>query len=690
MINWYPSGKHEPQLLCGGQLLLDTGEVIAGGYAMGQSKSGKCKYCQESLPAKAVGGGKLVYCPNCGKALDKAASDHMKSMERIDGGFILSLGDDPIAATPVSPDQKTRKHQADKTKSKTKPLTATPAKKSGDGESHTPTSKKHSKPHRHEHGKHAQDAKHNPSKSSDSLPLIAAESGNTQKPPTSSKPATDPSNDDTADLLSLDLDLVAAEEAQQVKPDKPEKSEPDLSRLKHIAQPMSKSPAKPQPSQKQSEKISKPPVEKSDDDLVLRLLDEPVVATPRRKPTPAANPMQDTLAGLSNEEDQLDLAQAEEVVELKVDQDDDDEDVDINALGALASGLVVTDVVDEDQFDTEIKPEESVPVVGLNMLQEHVGKAHSWDRVPLPELAASDQSSVYELAVEPEVAAGKVCPDCGAQMPYDAVVCATCGYSIQLGRHVAGVSGDPMGDRYDGSERYVSESEKYEADQEYYHQQHLIQDVYVPTVVLLSMLVFLVFTVVAICPYEMVSRDIVEAVIPSKMPAVPVAPMPGAATNLNGPFGGPLIAPAGTPIQMPDLTTQQKWFCIAYLFGTNLLEIAIKIPFMFIGMLVVAKLFGVAFGGIFSTMTKILAIAMTAHVLSYFIEALMFILTEGISVLGFEWYVSFPFAFISFIGLNIKFFDLDVMEAFVLFLVSYLMPFFASILVMLWIVAMLT
>ncbi|MAX26467.1 MAG: hypothetical protein CMJ19_18395, partial [Phycisphaeraceae bacterium] len=317
--------------------------------------------------------------------------------------------------------------------------------------------------------------------------------------------------------------------------------------------------------------------------------------------------------------------------------------------------------------------------------QEHVGKASSWDRVPVPELAAaSDQSSVYELAVEPEVAAGKICPECQSPMAHDAVVCAACGYHTQLKRHVQGVQGDPMGDDYDGSARYVSESQKYEDDQEYYHQQHLIQDVYIPTVVLLAMLVFLVFTVV-ITPYEMVDRNLVEAVIPSKVTAVANTPAP---TSTGGLLGGALLPPKPPP--PPPLSMQQKWFCIAYLFGTNLMEIAIKIPFMFVGMMLVIRLFGVSFGGVFSAMTKILAIAMTAHVLGFFIKSVMFRLTEGISVFGFEWYVSFPFTFISFIGLAMKFFELDVIEAFVLFLSAYLLPFFASMLVMLWLVSMLT
>ena len=111
---------------------------------------------------------------------------------------------------------------------------------------------------------------------------------------------------------------------------------------------------------------------------------------------------------------------------------------------------------------------------------------------------------------------------------------------------------------------------------------------------------------------------------------------------------------------------------------------------MFVGMMLVIRLFGVSFGGVFSAMTKILAIAMTAHVLGFFIKSVMFRLTEGISVFGFEWYVSFPFTFISFFGLAMKFFELDVIEAFVLFLSAYLLPFFASMLVMLWLVSMLT
>lgn len=668
---------------------------------MGQSGNGKCSHCHQQLPSTAIGGGKLVYCPYCGKSLSNATRDHMKSMERIDGGFVLSLGDDPVAATPAAnptapTPNPTGTHDAthgtkpSTTSSQSHPSSHTnsqshththvtkpkPANTSSDGhKEHQHKLHRHHEQEHRSHRDHATERSASPVKS---------------KPPITPKPHVtprhveeqSPSADDTADLLSLDLDMIQAEEAKSLKPIDPPPVLEKPSKLKHVGEGGLKVPVKPAADQS---RLVKSAFKASNDDNALPMLDEPVLATPRKTPTPVvSNKMDDTLAGLQDEEDQLDLAAAEEVVQLQVDQDDDG---DLTSIAGIASGLIVTDAVDEEEFDTEIKPEESVPVVGLNMLQEHVGRASTWDRVPLPELAASDQSSVYELAVEPEVAAGKVCPDCNAPMPFDAVVCATCGYSIQLGRHIAGVTGDPMGDRYDGSERFTSDSEKYEQDQEYYHQQHLIQDVYIPTVVLLAMLVFLVFTVVAVCPYEMVSRDIVEAWIPSKMPVAPAAPLPGTAT-MNGPFGGPLIPNFGPAIQMPDLTRQQKWFCIAYLFGTNLFEIAMKIPFMFLGMLLVVRLFGVSFGGIFSAMTKILAIAMTAHVLAFFINAIMFILTEGLPLLGMDRYVSFPFAVISFIGLNMKFFELDVQEAVVLYLTSYLMPIFASMLIIMWVMAM--
>ena len=111
---------------------------------------------------------------------------------------------------------------------------------------------------------------------------------------------------------------------------------------------------------------------------------------------------------------------------------------------------------------------------------------------------------------------------------------------------------------------------------------------------------------------------------------------------------------------------------------------------MFLGMLLVVRLFGVSFGGVFTAITKILAIAMTAHVLAFFINVIMFILTEGLPLLGMDRYVSFPFAVISFIGLNIKFFELDVQEAVVLYLTSYLMPIFASMLIMMWVFAVIS
>ncbi|MBL4700619.1 MAG: hypothetical protein JKX85_05100 [Phycisphaeraceae bacterium] len=477
-------------------------------------------------------------------------------------------------------------------------------------------------------------------------------------------------DNDNADLLVLDLDLVRSEEDAQSPP--PELHEKP-SKLKHAPE----------------SSFSKTRFIPSDDSNVLPMPGE--VKTPKAEPVakdiPTANLSNDTLAGLEDEEDQLDLAMAEEVVDLTADSVDDD-------LDDASGGLVVTDAADDDTFDLDykIKPEETAPIVGLNMLQQQVGRLSSWDRVPVPELAgASDQSSVYELSVDPEEVAEKVCPSCNASMSFDTVVCSTCGYSIQLGRHVDGLDSEPTRDRFDRPERFVLESAKYEEDQEYYHRQHLFNDVYFPTVVLLAMLVFLVFTVMVISPKEMVNRDIVEAVIPSKVVAVvPAAPNAG----LNAPGMGGVAASFMTgfasPLPLPPLTIQQRWFCIAYLFGTNLLKIAIKIPFIFIGMLLVARLFGVSFGGVVTAITKMLAIAMAAHVITFFIESILFIITEGLPLMGLGVYVSFPFTVFTFVSLTMRFFELDIQEAIVMYLASYLLPVFAAMFMLMWVVTALT
>ena len=478
--------------------------------------------------------------------------------------------------------------------------------------------------------------------------------------PAISPPVSDSIHDD-ADLLLLDLDLVRSqEEAQSPTPELYKKP----AKLKHAPE----------------SSFSKSSLIPNDDSNVLPMPGEVKMpkAQPVAKDVSTANASGDTLAGLEDEEDQLDLAMAEEVVDLTADSDDDDLD-DVAA-------------DDELELNYEIKPEETAPIVGLNMLQQQVGRPSSWDRVPVPELAgASDQSSVYELSVDPEEVAEKGCPSCDASMSFDMVVCSACGYSIQLGRHVDGLEGEPTTGRFDRSGRFVAASAKYEEDQEYYHRQHLFNDVYFPTVVLLAMLVFLVFTVMVISPNEMVNRDIVEAVIPSKVVAVaPATPNAGLNAPRMGGVAASFMAGLAPPLPPPPLTVQQRWFCIAYLFGTNLLEIALKIPFIFIGMLLVARLFGVSFGGVVTAITKMLAIAMATHVITFFIESILFIITEGLPLMGLGIYVSFPFTVFTFISLTMRFFELDIQEAIVMYLASYLLPVFAAMFMLMWVVSALT
>lgn len=606
---------------------------------MGKPNSQQCSSCQATLPKRVDNAAPLKFCPYCGKPIPEPVKEpsgkspkknsHFQSMEQVVGGYVLSLGDDPIAATPAS----------------------VSAQENTMGKPAVPSFKNQTEP--------------------ESEPFIPELVQDVFVP---SIPE-DQAEDADADLLSLDLDLARNDEANLPKfpQSKPQTSKPQ------------------QIEQVDQTKIK--PASAINDATTLPMLDEPVMAHKKKTPDvfvaslkPANETRSDdTLAGLQDEEDCLDLARAEEVVDLTVESDD-------TLMTPEAGGLVATDATDDDEFelDYDIKPEESAPVAGLNMLQQQVGRASSWDRVPLPELAAaSDQSSVYDLAVEPEVASGKVCPSCNANMSFDAVVCSGCGYNVQLGRPMEGLSGDPMGEGFDGSGRYVSDSEKYDADQEYYHKQHLLNDIYIPSTVLLASLVFLLFTVIVVCPYEMVDRLVIEAVVPNTtMPAITNAPAP--ASNVPGMGGIAMNFMAGMaePPPPPPLTLQQKWFCIAYLFGTNLLEIAIKIPFMFFGMMIVIRLFGVSFGGVVTAITKLLAIAMATHVITFFVQSVLFILTEGLPLMGLDVYITFPFAVITFIGLNIRFFDLDIQEAVVLYLSSYLLPIFVAMLFMMWVVSM--
>ncbi len=118
--------------------------------------------------------------------------------------------------------------------------------------------------------------------------------------------------------------------------------------------------------------------------------------------------------------------------------------------------------------------------------------------------------------------------------------------------------------------------------------------------------------------------------------------------------------------------------------------IALKVPFLFVGMLLVIRIFGVGFGRVTTAILKLLAIAMTVQAVDFFIEAVMAILAEGLPLMGMDIYVRFPFVIVTFFALAMKLFELDLVETVVLFLSTYMLPTFLAFFCMMWVYTMLT
>jgi len=103
----------------------------------------------------------------------------------------------------------------------------------------------------------------------------------------------------------------------------------------------------------------------------------------------------------------------------------------------------------------------------------------------------------------------------------------------------------------------------------------------------------------------------------------------------------------------------------------------IQLPLMLVGIIIVAKLFGSSYGGIFSALLKLAAIALCTSAAGDTVLILIYFMTGGTSVMGVELMMSFGAALLTFIGLCMKLLDMDVLEAIVMYLVITIGPWIA-------------
>lgn len=104
----------------------------------------------------------------------------------------------------------------------------------------------------------------------------------------------------------------------------------------------------------------------------------------------------------------------------------------------------------------------------------------------------------------------------------------------------------------------------------------------------------------------------------------------------------------------------------------------ISVPFLLLGIVVVAKLFGTSFGGLFTALLKLLALAVMLGAIDETVTSILNIITDGEAWMGFmmTWAISYGV----FLALAAKLLETDMIESFVLYLIVKLLPFFAMML----------
>ncbi len=103
----------------------------------------------------------------------------------------------------------------------------------------------------------------------------------------------------------------------------------------------------------------------------------------------------------------------------------------------------------------------------------------------------------------------------------------------------------------------------------------------------------------------------------------------------------------------------------------------IQIPIMFIGIFIVARIFGSSYGGIGTALLKLTAIALCMNATSALVELAILFMTGGISVMGIEGIMGWGASLITFFILCAKFFDMDGLEGFVFWLILEFGPWIA-------------
>ncbi len=101
----------------------------------------------------------------------------------------------------------------------------------------------------------------------------------------------------------------------------------------------------------------------------------------------------------------------------------------------------------------------------------------------------------------------------------------------------------------------------------------------------------------------------------------------------------------------------------------------IQVPLLFVGIFVVARLFGTSYGGVGTALLKLMAVALCSAAASDTMLILIYLMTGGVSVMGVETMMAFGASLIVFMGACMKLLDMDSLEALVLYMLLIIGPF---------------
>jgi len=291
-----------------------------------------------------------------------------------------------------------------------------------------------------------------------------------------------------------------------------------------------------------------------------------------------------------------------------------------------------------------------------------------------PALAIAPADDGYELALpgndpislspaKPEAVVkhqGK-CPQCGSKLKPEAILCLNCGYNLAEGKKVQTEVGEVPDPAAAQSAKPTGPAPQLLANQAFSQATSRVAkrlearededdgtktDYIIPLSVLgAGVLLIILNALVVYDPYIWIDR-VNKA-------------------NSAG-FGVLMAAPEPIVLRLTQLARM----------GFTVL---LQIPFLFIGLLLVAKLFGTSFGYIVPAMIKILACAVAVNAIDYTVYFLLDRVTDGFAFIGSMFSSSVSFA--TFWALTSWLFDLEIMEMFVLYVLTAMLPIYGGALI---------